>query len=261
MNDSPGSQLNTLCGTRRAEAEATTISNIRERRMQERRQRILTEARRIIAAGGVDALTTRGLAAAAEVTQPTLYNLIGNKDAILEALLSQLAKGFEPPGSWQPECGLLAIEELVAGTAMLYQNSDNFRMMFYLYWRLEDRSWAERSDASLRNILGMACDQLYRKRLLRGEICREDLVDGLFSAYFNPLMQWAVGNAGSELFKHNALKAMWVVLCADAQPRLRRDLLERVACADRALKRLPAAARRPAGSRSQRRSSRQSASS
>ncbi len=229
--------------------------------MQERRQRILMEARRIVARHGVDALTTRGLAAAAEVTQPTLYNLIGNKDSILEALLVELAQGFEPPDSWQPSCGLAAIQELVAGTATLYQNSDRFRMMFYLYWRLEDRSWADRSDNSLREILGMAYDLMTGDRLLRGEICRQDVVDGLFSAYFNPLMQWAVGNLDSKSFEHQALKGIWIVLCADAQPRFKRELLNLIATSDAALKRLQGGVQSARGSRSQRRTSRRSASS
>ncbi len=229
--------------------------------MQERRQRILREARHIIARHGVDGLTTRGLAAAAEVTQPTLYNLIGNKDSILEALLVELAQGFEPPDSWQPESGLEAIKELVAGTAMLYQNSDRFRMMFYLYWRLEDRSWADRSDHSLRKILGMAYDQMAGDRLLRGEICREDVVDGLFSAYFNPLMQWAVGNLDPVGFEHRALKAMWLVLCADAHPRFKRELLALMELSDNALKRSRRAVRSSGGSRSRLRTSRQSANS
>ena len=54
--------------------------------MQRRRDRILAEARRVLAEEGYDALSTRKLAQAAGVTAPTIYNLIGNKAEILEAL-------------------------------------------------------------------------------------------------------------------------------------------------------------------------------
>ena len=56
----------------------------------ERRQRILSEARTLMAAGGWDGLTMRGLAAQSRVSVPTVYNLIGGKDALLDALMECL---------------------------------------------------------------------------------------------------------------------------------------------------------------------------
>lgn len=55
---------------------------------------------------------------------------------------------------------------------MLHSNSEKSRMMFYLFWRLEDRSWANLSYVSLRNILGMAYDRLAGSGLLH---CGYDL--------------------------------------------------------------------------------------
>jgi AcrR family transcriptional regulator len=51
----------------------------------ERRERIQAAARRLVAERGYEGLTMRDLARAARVSVPTLYNLVGSKDAILAA--------------------------------------------------------------------------------------------------------------------------------------------------------------------------------
>lgn len=54
--------------------------------MQDVRARILDAASRIIAVGGVSALTTRAVASAASVQAPTLYRLFGEKRGLLDAV-------------------------------------------------------------------------------------------------------------------------------------------------------------------------------
>lgn len=53
------------------------------------RARILAAASRIIATEGVEAATTRAVAAAAEVQAPTLYRLFGDKEGLLDAVAEQ----------------------------------------------------------------------------------------------------------------------------------------------------------------------------
>jgi AcrR family transcriptional regulator len=53
--------------------------------MAERRERILAAAQEIIGEHGYQALTMRELAQASRVTVPTIYNLIGSKEAVLFA--------------------------------------------------------------------------------------------------------------------------------------------------------------------------------
>ena len=57
----------------------------------ERRDRIIAAARRLVAERGYDGLTMRDLADAARVSVPTLYNLFGGKDAILVAEMQRMA--------------------------------------------------------------------------------------------------------------------------------------------------------------------------
>ena len=55
--------------------------------MNRRRDRILDSARKLIGEQGYAHLTMRSLAEASGVTVPTIYNLIGNKDAVLGATI------------------------------------------------------------------------------------------------------------------------------------------------------------------------------
>ena len=55
--------------------------------MNRRRDRILEAARELISKHGSGHLTMRSLAEASGVTVPTIYNLIGNKDAVLGATI------------------------------------------------------------------------------------------------------------------------------------------------------------------------------
>ena len=63
--------------------------------MAARRERILEAARSIIAIKGFDSLNLRELAVVAGVTVPTIYNLIGNKSALVEQLFDETITPFE----------------------------------------------------------------------------------------------------------------------------------------------------------------------
>lgn len=58
------------------------------------RGRILAAAAALVAAGGIDAATTRAVAAAAGVQAPTLYRLFGDKDGLLAAVAEQVMADY-----------------------------------------------------------------------------------------------------------------------------------------------------------------------
>jgi len=68
--------------------------SVLERRMSERRERILESARGLIEAEGYGRLTMRDLAEASGVTVPTIYNLIGNKEQVLLAAVEEQTRSF-----------------------------------------------------------------------------------------------------------------------------------------------------------------------
>jgi AcrR family transcriptional regulator len=71
-----------------------TKLDLRSEQKEERRRRILDAARQIIAERGYESLTMRDLAAASRVTVPTIYNLVGSKEAVLSSAVSERTAGF-----------------------------------------------------------------------------------------------------------------------------------------------------------------------
>ena len=70
-------------------------TNVRAQSMHKRRDRLLAEARALFTVHGFEALNLRELARLAEVTVPTIYNLIGNKEEVLVALFAEVLTEIE----------------------------------------------------------------------------------------------------------------------------------------------------------------------
>jgi AcrR family transcriptional regulator len=65
---------------------AMSVASENEAETQDVRARVLDEALRMIADGGIAALTTRAVATAASIQAPTLYRLFGEKRGLLNAV-------------------------------------------------------------------------------------------------------------------------------------------------------------------------------
>ena len=91
-----------------------------ERQMKRRRERILEAARGIIAQHGFEGLTMRQLAAASDVTVPTVYNLVGSKEQVLFAAVEEQTARFvsaiESSRGKSPAAGALALRSGFRGT-------------------------------------------------------------------------------------------------------------------------------------------------
>ena len=75
-----------------AEAASLAPKLTREDKKTQRAERILDHAHAMIAEEGFDALKIRELAERAELTVPTIYNLIGGKGEILARIIEGLVK-------------------------------------------------------------------------------------------------------------------------------------------------------------------------
>lgn len=87
----------------------------REVQMAERRERILAAAREIVAEHGSAGLSMRELARKSGVTVPTVYNLIGGRDAVLFAAVEEqtarFVAGIEESRARSPVERILAVHE------------------------------------------------------------------------------------------------------------------------------------------------------
>lgn len=88
---------------------------LRTRQMAERRERILAAAREIVAEQGYAGLSMRDLARQSRVTVPTIYNLVGGKDAVLFAAVEEqtarFVAGIEETRAAGPVEHILAVHE------------------------------------------------------------------------------------------------------------------------------------------------------
>jgi AcrR family transcriptional regulator len=65
------------------------VPGLRDRKKARRRDEIVTAARDLFAQQGIDATTMADIAAAAEVSTPTVFNYFGSKDGILIAMITE----------------------------------------------------------------------------------------------------------------------------------------------------------------------------
>ena len=87
----------------------------RAQQMEERRERILASACEIVAELGPAGLSMRDLARRSRVTVPTIYNLVGGRDAVLFAAVEEqtarFVKGIEETSGADPVERMLAVYE------------------------------------------------------------------------------------------------------------------------------------------------------
>lgn len=100
----------------------------------ERRERILSAARTLVAERGYEGLTMRDLARAAKVSVPTLYNLFGSKDAILvtelEAMAATIARAMPTTGDSFLQRGMATFD---AGMKILEASPAFFRAVMQMF--------------------------------------------------------------------------------------------------------------------------------
>jgi len=200
----------------------TEPSSLRSLNMQKRRARILAEARSLLASGGYDAMSLRELARLADVTVPTIYNLIGSKEEVLIALfyevLDEIESRIETGRKLEPLA--LATAVVTESTGLFAEDEDFYRTAFLAVEYLDQRNthddriatiyaWGER----LITAGFVACRDA---RLLRGRIAPALLGELILRSYRSSCRAWATGQIGIAEFRRLALIDIYITLAADA---------------------------------------------
>ncbi len=204
-----------------------------------RRRRILFEARKQIAAGNFHTLTTRGLAAAADVSQPTLYNLIGTKSDIIKLLVKEsLDRIFNRISLVPTSDPLDAIEAVIIGSVALYSEDETYY-----------RAGAIASDQLLGPIsanpdtqdllkhtlavqaVGMVkpvVSEAIKEGLLQGRLSSDVISEQLYSCYRSIHRDWVYELISIDSFRTRALRAFYITLAADATLPFRMEIEKRL---------------------------------
>lgn len=213
------------------------MSEIRTRNMEKRRQRILEAARAIIIEEGIDGLTTRGLAKAADVTAPTLYNLIGGKEKILRAMISQGVEEVWARLNFEALDSPLEMAERIIDQAakVVEDDADYFRAIVLGSDRIIGSFTAQSDLVSTDSVAGQrsiemaetACSSAISQGLLRGNLSAAELGQQMFFCYRGPVRDWAYGLISAQETKRRTMLGFYLVMASDASLEFRDLLIEK----------------------------------
>lgn len=195
-------------------------SATRNANMARRRQRILDTARDIIAVSGFDALSIRELARRADLTVPTIYNLIGNKSAVIAELFDDTISPFEHLRYITPDDDPAGGPErfYVALIASLGENENYHRAecLAREHLRKAGDAMAISMHARVVRIAIEACEQARDAGLLKGSLTPRQLggqIDHLVRLAFQ---DWAHGLIDLDELHHRLVVGTYLCLAADA---------------------------------------------
>ncbi len=207
------------------------MESTRSRSKMRRRERILLEARRMIAERGFDALKLRDLAAVSQLSVPTIYNLVGSKDDLVKALMLGVFADYEllmkeAPVTAPERVPVVMIDTLIA---MVAENEDFYRATFLASERVEEQRAAHGEEGFLRAPLQQIAhgfhEDLRSQRLLRDDFAADTLVNQVYAGHYSAFRDWAYRLIPLEALRVRSLQGFYVALAADATPSFRDRLL------------------------------------
>ncbi|MEM1131925.1 MAG: TetR/AcrR family transcriptional regulator [Pseudomonadota bacterium] len=215
------------------------MTDKRSSNMAERRQRILEAACTIIAEKGVEGLTTRGLAAAANVTAPTLYNLIGGKEDIIRELISENVEevwaeldfdAMESPSDMADHIVDTVYDQIITDGTYVRATVIASEEIHGSFAARGDMGFAHSAAGQRSAEMAItACRAALAQGMLQGNLSVETLGLQMFISYRGPLRDWAHGVISPQEMRRRQLRGFYLVLAADAALDFRASLLEKLA--------------------------------
>jgi AcrR family transcriptional regulator len=206
-----------------ARGSATRTAN-----MNKRRDAILWCAGDIIANEGVDKLTLYKLAIAADVTVPTIHNLLGKKEDIFEKLVEEMVQSVDIALE-----GLTRAEPIIAAQAFIDKLMELFSAREGLYKAAfvagEKTKWFEQElpngiYAKSLNICKKVCENGKLDGYLLGDINSNVLATHLFGCQRLARQDWVNGYIDLDTYRKHVLSGMLIVFLADANENYKQML-------------------------------------
>lgn len=176
--------------------------------MAERRERILAAARETIGVRGYESLTMRDLARASRVTVPTIYNLIGGKEAVLLAAVAEQTERFvaaiDQVDADTPAARLLSVID--ASSRELLRAPRYYRALVPLLFGSRAASRARNEvEGALAEQLDRGLADLSHAGNLADWADPGAVRDRLMAHMAFTSLQWAAGDLGREAFRAASL--------------------------------------------------------
>jgi AcrR family transcriptional regulator len=209
------------------------VSGVREQGKARRKQQIIHAAKRLLAAGGIEALSTRKLAEAAELSVHTLYALVGSRNAILEAVMADnhncVLSDIVAIDGRNP------IEQIFAFVDSTYriiaEDSHAQKALMRILMTLFDDGTLGSDPwwmmAQEKGWMGSAVAAAIDGGLLAPDFPAPLMADMLMKIYLTNLRDYLFGRAGLEAYRDRATFELWFCLSNIAADRTRADYAAR----------------------------------
>jgi AcrR family transcriptional regulator len=197
-----------------------------------RRDLILACAGEMIADEGLDALTLSKLAEKADVTIPTVHNLLGKKADILTALVSESMEKVMAAGSdLNLTDPITAVESFVENLiGLLGTNETLYRAAFIAGERIKffEHQTASGIFARAADEARTVCREAVERGDLQGRIDTDQLAMRLFASQRLARQDWMNGYISLNTYRAQVTTGMFITLCADASPAFKDRLIEKI---------------------------------
>lgn len=210
-----------------ARGSATRAANKRLRK-----ERILACAGQIIAEQGYDALTLSQLARRAEVTVPTIHNLLGKKSEIFKNLVDEVVARIGEVLARQSEADpIIAVQVFTDELISLYAKDEALYKAAFLAGEREQLFEQQSAQGIFMRSLVLArqvCAQAKNGGYLNGDIETNVLAEQLFGAQRLARQDWIHGYIDIQAYKARILTGMFTVFAADASADFKARLLAQI---------------------------------
>ena len=187
---------------------------------------------------GYDALTTRGLAKAAGVTQPTLYNLIGSKEDILARLINEaIERIWDRLNRFESSSPLETVEAVAKESIALFREDEAYyraamiagdRVHAFSMQGEPSRDVTISAESEAVRMASQAAAAAIEAGSLKGRIPAKILGQQMYTCYQGPMRYWAYGHISVDEFETRALRGFYMTLAADAAPDFRGVLEDKI---------------------------------
>ena len=190
-----------------------------------RRQKILSSARELIASRGFEAFTLSELAAQAEVTVPTIHNLIGKKSDIFQELVEEMVLRIEHAfAQMDIHDPIEAAETFIDNLLDLYRADEAFYKAAFVAGertKLFEHELPTGIFAKSLKLAEQICLDGQKDGYLCGAVDAHALALQLFGCQRLARQDWVNGYIDLQQYRRQVMAGMLITYAADATPEFR----------------------------------------
>lgn len=217
------------------------MTGIREKGKARRKERIIQTAKRLLAEGGIEALSTRKLAEEAELSVHTLYALVGSKEQILAAVmednhnrvLADLLKIDEEDPIGRMFAIIDATHDILAEDAASQKPLMRVLMTLFYEGNLNPNPWWMMVQE--KGWLENAVAEAMKAKLLKADFPAARIADLLMKIYLANLREYLFDKAGLDSFRRTTVFEFWYALAGAAGDDFRPLCLKNAKAAAKAI--------------------------